>query len=219
MRLRNCDVVPCLSNGIGSEFKLPLGSGHGSEAAEAAHCCWGCGLLGEKHGDDRTGLGSGAPLPGLRILDVEHHGARQLLRGDVEGSGCRYSGRAKEMCSPQLPPRILCSLLKRTEQGFAPWSLLASLIAQCQSCKLFSLCRYCRQLFSTPLPWNPETTAFDSTSFPFLILTHTSLSKNSQPSGKLRLSWSLQRSIKRPEGFSPSLRLFSILRFLRSSRN
>lgn len=66
-------------------------------------------------------MGSGAPLSGLRILEVEHYGAQQLLKGDVEGSGCWYSGRAEEMCSPQLHPQIPCSLSKRTEQGFTPW--------------------------------------------------------------------------------------------------
>lgn len=114
-------AMSSLVSQIGSELKLSLSSGHGSEAAEAAHCYWGCGVLGERHGDDCTGLECGEPLPGLRILDVEHYGAQQLFRGDVEGSGCRYSGRAEEMCSPQLHPRIPCSLSKRTEQGLAPW--------------------------------------------------------------------------------------------------
>lgn len=116
-------VVCHLPNGTGSEFKLSLSSGRGSESVEVTHCCLGWGLLGGRHGDDHAGLGSRAPPrpenPQCR--------AQQLRRGDWEGLGCWYLlggrgevGRATEMRSFQFYPRILCSPLQEDSARVRP---------------------------------------------------------------------------------------------------
>lgn len=171
---------------------------------DAACGCWGSRFGGrkrvcwERHADDHIQLGCRTPLPGLRIptgalsssSEGRAHGGVRLL---VLGRG--WESRGDAAFPPVLSQDPVEASAKRQCTGSAPGPWLASRVspANCSaSVTSFSL---------RPATGAPQDFTSDSLCLPFLTLTCISLSKNPQPSRKLRVSRSPQGSIKWPEGF------------------
>lgn len=76
--------------------------------------------VGERHGDDPTGLGSRESLSGLTTLNVEHPAVKLLVLRELAGRG------SQEMPSLQFCPRTRGRPLEQGRAGLAPWPLASS---------------------------------------------------------------------------------------------
>ena len=116
--LRNCGSL-FSPNGLGSEFKLSLSSGHGSESVEVAHCCGG-GVCWEKGMEVTVGAGvHGTSCPrnpqhrafsgGLRAPQRRHGWIRLQGLRRWEGSAWKMHPLPTPRC---VPRSCVCPLRK-----------------------------------------------------------------------------------------------------------